>query len=259
MTTPVTAGRAPATSDMRYGRWSFLSRHGMAMVEVARRPDIRLRELADGVGVSPRGVQNIVGDLVDAGFLERRREGRRNHYRVRGERAIPDRQAADREVSALLGALVSGPRMVRPRSGYRHALVLGCSDHRYQEPLRDLLASEGLLAQAEIVLWPGGAASLTGPEGSLMLDVMTAAVHPDPPQRVVLVAHQDCHVPLAFERGPGDGLTRLVDVRRRRRRSIELIEDAFGVRPDTWYLTRAAARRVGRGSLGTSVPEAETR
>ena len=232
---------------MSEGVWSFLSRHGMAMVEVARRPDIRLRELAEEIGVTPRATQTIVGDLVEAGFVERRREGRRNHYRVRGDRTIPDRSAADHEVSDLLGALVSGPRITRPSGGLRHALVLACSDHRYQEPLRDLLSAEGLLAQAEVVLWPGGAASLTGPEGPLLLDVMAVAVDSEPPQRVALVAHQDCHIRLAFERGPGKGTARLIEVRDRRRRSIELIEGAFGVRPDTWYLTPTGARRVGRG------------
>jgi DNA-binding transcriptional ArsR family regulator len=241
------------------GAWSFLSRHGMAMVEVARRPDIRLRELAAEIGVTPRATQTIVGDLAEAGFVERRREGRRNHYRVRGDRTIPDRSAADHEVSDLLGALVSGPRITRPSGGHRHALVLACSDHRYQEPLRDLLAAEGLLAQAEVVLWPGGAASLTGPEGSFLLEVMTVAVDAEPPNRVVLVAHQDCHVRLAFDRGSGGRLSRLIEVRSRRRRSIELVEAAFGVRPDTWYLTRAGARRVGQGHAITSGDETRVR
>jgi hypothetical protein len=107
------------------------------------------------------------------------------------------------------------------------------------------MAAEGLLAQSEVVLWPGGAASLTGPEGNLLLGVMSAAIDAEPPRRVVLVAHQDCHVPTAFGRGSGQRLASLVDIRERRRRSIDRVQGAFGVRPETWYLTETGARRVG--------------
>jgi hypothetical protein len=229
----------------------------MAMVAVVRRPDLRLRELAEQIGISPRATQTIVTDLVQAGFVERRREGRRNHYQVRGDRPLPDPWAGDHELSDLVGALVSGPRSTRPSGGRRHALVLACSDHRYQEPLRDLMAAEGLLAQAEVVLWPGGAASLTGPEGDLLLNVMSVAIHVEPPQRVVLVAHQDCHVRTAFGRGAGDRLARLVEIRARRGRSIDRVETAFGVRPETWYITQTGARRVGgfHGSPSPGGPE----
>jgi hypothetical protein len=225
--------------------WSFLSRHGMAMVAVVRRPDLRLRELAEEIGITPRATQTIVTDLVEAGFVERRRTGRRNHYQVRGDRSLPDPWAVDHEVSDLVGALAAGPRATRPSGGRRHALVLACSDHRYQEPLRDLMAAEGLLAQAEVVLWPGGAASLTGAEGALMLRVMSVAIVAEPPQRVVLVAHQDCHVRTAFGRGGGERLARLLEIRGRRRRSIDRVQTAFGVRPETWYITQTGARRVG--------------
>ncbi len=224
------------------------------MVAVVRRPDLLLRELAEQIGISPRATQTIVSDLVEAGFVERRRTGRRNHYQVRGDRSLPDPWAVDHEVSDLVGALASGPRATRPSGGRRHALVLACSDHRYQEPLRDLLAAEGLLAQAEVVLWPGGAASLTGSEGSLMLGVMSVAIDAEPPQRVVLVAHQDCHVRTAFGRGPGETLSRLVEIRDRRRRSMDRVERAFGVRPETWYLTETGARRVGAFQPLAQVP-----
>jgi len=107
------------------------------------------------------------------------------------------------------------------------------------------MAAEGLLAQAEVVLWPGGAASLTGAEGALMLGVMSAAIDAEPPQRVVLVAHQDCHVRTAFGRGGGERLARVLEIRGRRRRSIDQVHTAFGVRPETWYITHTGARRVG--------------
>jgi DNA-binding transcriptional regulator PaaX len=41
-----------------------------------------LREVALQVGITERAVIRIVKDLVDAGVLEKKREGRRNFYKV---------------------------------------------------------------------------------------------------------------------------------------------------------------------------------
>ncbi|HEY7399260.1 MAG TPA: helix-turn-helix domain-containing protein [Actinomycetota bacterium] len=225
-------------------KWTFLSTHGEVLVALAERPDLRLREIAEAVGITPRAVQSTVSDLVEAGFLDRRREGRRNFYRVRGDRPLEGSGTTDHVVADLIRALVSDPGTGPPNPGHRLALVLGCSDHRFQEPLRTLLASLGLLSEAEVVLWPGGAASLTGPEGGLILEVMSLAVGAEPPKRVVLVAHEGCHVRGAF-RSTGDDFGSAREVNRRRRTTIANIQAAFGVRPELWYLTARGASLVG--------------
>ena len=48
--------------------WTFLSHHAQAFLCIARDPDVRLRDIASGVGITERAVQAIVNDLVDAGF-----------------------------------------------------------------------------------------------------------------------------------------------------------------------------------------------
>lgn len=63
-------------------QWSFLSRHGHVLVCLAADPDLRLRDLADAVGVTLRAVYAIVVDLERDGYLRRDRQGRRNHYRI---------------------------------------------------------------------------------------------------------------------------------------------------------------------------------
>jgi DNA-binding transcriptional ArsR family regulator len=229
-------------------KWTFLSSHGDVLLALATHPDLRLREIAEAVGLTSRAVQSIVTDLVEAGYLERRREGRRNFYRVRGDRPLEDPGTADHVVADLIRALVSGPGTGPPHAGRRLALVLGCSDHRFQEPLRTLQASLGLLSEAEVVLWPGGAASLTGPEGGLILEVMALAVGTEPPKRVVLVAHEGCHVRGAF-RSSGDAFGSAREVNRRRRTTIGMIEAAFGLRPELWYLADRGPSLVGSRTL----------
>jgi predicted transcriptional regulator len=67
--------------------WRFLTNHTQVLLAIARDPDVRLRDVAEMVGITERAAQRIVADLIESGYLKRERIGRRNHYRVnRGER-----------------------------------------------------------------------------------------------------------------------------------------------------------------------------
>lgn len=63
-------------------RWTLLSGHGHVLVEIARNPGARMRDIAPIVDLTERTVQAIVADLVAAGYVNRTRLGRRNHYTV---------------------------------------------------------------------------------------------------------------------------------------------------------------------------------
>jgi hypothetical protein len=231
-------------------RWSFLSHHGMVLVALSRRPDLRLRDLAVETGISPRAVQTIVTDLVQSGFLERARVGRRNRYRVIGTRRLPDQWAEDRLLGDLVRTLARRAASVNSDEARRRALVLACSDHRFQHALRQLLDSIGMDAGAEVVLWPGGSTALTEPGGSVLLELIAAIFEDDPPTRIVLVSHERCH---GLTRGPNerDPLDVVAAASRRRRRTVGLVEATFGVRPELWYQTERGARRMGgTGRIG---------
>lgn len=62
--------------------WTFLTNHAQVLLCIAQNPDVRLRDVAQTVGITERAAQRIVLDLVEANFLERRRNGRRNHYAI---------------------------------------------------------------------------------------------------------------------------------------------------------------------------------
>ena len=222
--------------------WSLLSSHGRALVILAGRPTSRLRDLAQDLGLTPRAVQDIVRDLEESGYLERHREGRRNRYVVRGDRPMHDPVSADHDAADLLHALSVEPR-VPPTTGPLRAVILACSDHRFQEPLRDLLAAEGLLGTSEVLLWPGGSSSLAGPAGTGILDAVELASGGAPP-RMVLVAHQGCRVPGAVVRASADVFHTRRAVTERRRRAADRVRRRFGVEPELWFLDRAGARRV---------------
>ena len=56
--------------------WSFLTNHALALVCIQRDPDIRLRDIAECLGVTERAAHRIVCELCAAGYVTRTREGR---------------------------------------------------------------------------------------------------------------------------------------------------------------------------------------
>jgi hypothetical protein len=64
------------------GSWTLLTGHGHVLVEIARDPEARIRDISAAVGLTERTVQAIVSDLEAAGYLTRTRTGRRTKYTV---------------------------------------------------------------------------------------------------------------------------------------------------------------------------------
>ena len=64
------------------GSWTLLTGHGHVLVEIARNPGARIRDISAVAGLTERTVQAIVADLEAAGYLTRTRTGRRTRYTV---------------------------------------------------------------------------------------------------------------------------------------------------------------------------------
>ncbi|MEA2350999.1 MAG: hypothetical protein QOG86_1940 [Thermoleophilaceae bacterium] len=92
----------------RTPNWSFLTNHAQVLLSIARDPTIRLREIGDVVGITERASHRIVGELEDAGYITRRRDGRRNRYAVRPHLPLPDPLARDQKVGDLLKIVGEG-------------------------------------------------------------------------------------------------------------------------------------------------------
>lgn len=60
--------------------WTLLTSHGHVLVEVARNPQARVRDISAAIGITERATQSIIADLEEAGYVERIRVGRRTHY-----------------------------------------------------------------------------------------------------------------------------------------------------------------------------------
>lgn len=98
----------PNGADRRSERWTFLTNHAHVLLCIARDPDSRTRDIADAVGVTERAAQRIVADLVTAGYLEKRRIGRRNAYRIRFDAPLRHPLENDHAIGELLAVLTAG-------------------------------------------------------------------------------------------------------------------------------------------------------
>ncbi|WP_258053017.1 helix-turn-helix domain-containing protein [Streptomyces sp. Ru73] len=59
---------------------SFLTRHARVLLAIVRDPTLRIRDIAWACHITERTAQKIIADLEEAGYLSRRRTGRRVHY-----------------------------------------------------------------------------------------------------------------------------------------------------------------------------------
>ncbi|HEY7323879.1 MAG TPA: helix-turn-helix domain-containing protein [Streptosporangiaceae bacterium] len=87
--------------------WTLLTGHGHVLVEIARNPDARLRDIAAVAGITERAVQAIISDLEAAGYLTREREGRRNRYTVHSESLFRHPAQDGHRVGPLLDILAT--------------------------------------------------------------------------------------------------------------------------------------------------------
>lgn len=82
--------------------WTFLSNHGHILMCIARDSDIRVREIAQAVGITERAVQRILGELEDAAVISRRRKGRRTHYVINHRKPLRHPIESHHSVGELL-------------------------------------------------------------------------------------------------------------------------------------------------------------
>ena len=85
--------------------WRFLSNHTQVLLCIQRDPNARFRDIAQSVGITERAAQRIVADLIESGYVERKRVGRRNHYRVNTDIAMRHPAQEGHDVGELLRLL----------------------------------------------------------------------------------------------------------------------------------------------------------
>ena len=101
------ASRIKKSAEAAPGEWTFLTNHAHVLLCLATDPEVRLRDVAETVGITERAAQRIVMELEGAGYLERERVGRRNRYRLHADQPLRHPMDRDHHVNELLAVLSS--------------------------------------------------------------------------------------------------------------------------------------------------------
>jgi predicted transcriptional regulator of viral defense system len=100
------AGQDPQSVAVVPG-FRFLTNHARTMILIADDRRIRIRDIATQLEITERATQRIVADLANAGYLKRKREGRRNVYTVKAHVPLGLPTQRDINVASLLAIITS--------------------------------------------------------------------------------------------------------------------------------------------------------
>jgi DNA-binding MarR family transcriptional regulator len=96
--------------------WTFVTNHARVLACLARDPETRLRDVAATIGITERATQRIIADLVEAGYIDRERIGRRNRYTLNRERTLRHVTERGTEIGDFLDVLERDQAAVRATS-----------------------------------------------------------------------------------------------------------------------------------------------
>jgi len=90
--------------------WTFLTSHARVLLCVAHDPGVRLRDIAGSLDITERSAFGIITDLVQAGYVVKEKDGRRNRYHIRAHLPLPEPTSQERTIGDVLALLTdAGP------------------------------------------------------------------------------------------------------------------------------------------------------
>jgi hypothetical protein len=101
------------------GTWTLLTGHGHVLVEIARNPRARIRDISEAAGLTERTVQAIVADLEAAGYISRTRTGRRTIYTVHPDSLFRHSAQQGQQIGPFLDLLAASGTGPGPSAGHR--------------------------------------------------------------------------------------------------------------------------------------------
>jgi DNA-binding IclR family transcriptional regulator len=87
--------------------WTFLTNHARVLLCVAHDPGVRLRDIAASLNITERSAFGIITELVEAGYVVKEKDGRRNRYHIQAHLPLPELAGRERTVGEVL-ALLTG-------------------------------------------------------------------------------------------------------------------------------------------------------
>jgi predicted transcriptional regulator len=93
---------AAEDSNPTIHEFALLTNHAYVLALIAQTPDLRMREIAQTLGLTERAVQRIVEDLTSTGYIAVTKSGRRNRYEILPESPLHHPLASHRNIGELI-------------------------------------------------------------------------------------------------------------------------------------------------------------
>ena len=98
-------------------QWAFLTNHAMVLSHISRHPRTTARDMASAIGITERATRKIIADLLSAGYITKKREGRNSRYRINPDLTLRHPEHGETAIGDLLQALGWKRRGRPPKSG----------------------------------------------------------------------------------------------------------------------------------------------
>ena len=95
--------------------WTFLTTHARVLLLVAHDPGVRLRDIAASLGITERSAFGIIADLIEAGYVVKEKDGRRNRYHIQAHLPLPEPTSQERTVGEVLALLTGTDPVATPK------------------------------------------------------------------------------------------------------------------------------------------------
>ena len=86
-------------------KWTFITNHGLVLGYVAYNPSSTARVIAQAVGITERTTHKLIAELEEAGYISRKRVGRKNQHQVNFNLPLRHPSHVDTMVGELLQLL----------------------------------------------------------------------------------------------------------------------------------------------------------
>ncbi len=100
------------TEDTNESGWTFLTNHAHVLICLAETPSLRVRDIAEKVGITERAVQHIIADLDQSGYLDRVKNGRRNLYQIFSEKNLRHPIESHKDIAGLINFIQEQEKQV---------------------------------------------------------------------------------------------------------------------------------------------------
>ena len=91
--------------EEKASNWTFLTNHSHVLLCLAKDPYMRIRDLSAEVGITERAVQRILAELSEGDFIDITKEGRRNIYKLKTDKALKHPVESHKKVKDLINLI----------------------------------------------------------------------------------------------------------------------------------------------------------